>query len=55
MTLEQLIEELKQIHKMHPNADVQIGIPDVGVDANSTQEIHGTHYDHLSRAAVIEL
>lgn len=37
MQLEQLIEELKRIHAMHPNASVVVGIPDDGVKGDSTQ------------------
>ncbi len=55
MSLEQLIDELRKIHAVHPYADVKVGVPDVGVRPDSKQELMEVHYDHLGRAAIIEL
>lgn len=52
MTLEQLIEELKQIHAMHPNADVRVS---ASIDNDGALKVEPTsiRYNHLTFAAVI--
>jgi len=55
MELRELIENLKAIEMVHPNASVMIGIPDVAPHGDQVVEIAEVNYDHLGKCVVIEL
>lgn len=55
MQLEELIEKLQAIVKVHPNAGVMIGVPNRPPQGDQVVEISEVHYEHLNRRAVIEL
>jgi hypothetical protein len=55
MQLEELIEKLQAIVKVHPNASVQIGIPNRPPQGDQLVEISELHYEHLGKRVVIEL
>jgi len=55
MELRELIENLKAIEMVHPNASVMIGIPNRPPQGDKVVEISEVHYEHLNRRAVIEL
>lgn len=54
MTLEYLIEELKKIHAIHPNADLYalMESPEAG---DMKLDVMSVRYDNLSKSAVIEI
>ena len=52
MTLEQLIERLKQIHEVHPNATVKFII--TTERGEQEFEISAVNYFHMAQLALIE-
>ena len=55
MQLEELIEKLQAIVKVHPNAGVMIGVPNRPPQGDQVVEISAVHYEHLGKRGVIEL
>jgi hypothetical protein len=55
MQLEELIEKLQAIVKVHPNAGVMIGIPDVAPAGDQAVDPTEVHYEHWKKRVVIEL
>ena len=55
MQLEELIEKLQAIVKVHPNAGVMIGVPNRPPQGDKVVEISEVHYEHLGKRVVIEL